>query len=141
MPDLTAHQRALLRWFPTIADTGADWREQALCAQHNPEQWFPDQIGNHPDPAAQICRQCPVRTQCLEYAITNNEMHGIWGGMTAQQRQNISDRRSTQVSHCGQGHEFTAENTIVKQGFRRCRTCLNGWARDYQRDRRERGLS
>lgn len=81
-PLLTAHQRALLRWLPTLIADDEDWRKQALCAQADPERWFPDKGGN-PQPAKDICRQCPVQVQCLEYALSNIETFGIWGGLTA----------------------------------------------------------
>jgi WhiB family redox-sensing transcriptional regulator len=36
-----------------------------------------------------ICRRCPVRDSCLAYALENNETHGVWGGMTPQQRKDL----------------------------------------------------
>jgi WhiB family redox-sensing transcriptional regulator len=42
--------------------------------------------------AKQLCGLCPLRLQCLEYAIDNNEKHGIWGGLTRYERNKISRR-------------------------------------------------
>lgn len=66
------------------------WKEQAACADTDPELFFPvgttgpaiEQI----ETAKQICRLCTVREECLEYALAMNEQHGIWGGLTEDER-------------------------------------------------------
>lgn len=75
------------------------WMESALCAQVDPELFFADK-GDWAltIKAKMVCRQCPVRTQCLTYAIENNEMHGVWGGMNPQQRKDLR-RTSRGDSH------------------------------------------
>jgi len=60
------------------------WVLDAVCTQTDPEIFFPDKGGN-PDPAKQICRTCPVRTQCLEHALTSG-VSGVWGGTTYNER-------------------------------------------------------
>lgn len=131
----SAQQRALLRWFtPLVRDTGGDWREQALCAQVDPEIFHPEK-GGSPRPAKLICRMCPVQVECLETALANNEMFGIWGGLTAHER--TAFRRGTTRDECKWGHEYTPENTrISTSGFRRCRTCDNQYQRDAVRRKR-----
>jgi WhiB family redox-sensing transcriptional regulator len=42
--------------------------------------------------ALALCATCPVRAQCLEYALRNKETHGIWGGTTADQRRRMRRR-------------------------------------------------
>jgi WhiB family transcriptional regulator, redox-sensing transcriptional regulator len=66
------------------------WAEQALCAQADPDAWFPDKGGN-PVVAKRICAACPVRTQCLDYALSGADTWGgiatgIWGGTTPHER-------------------------------------------------------
>lgn len=39
--------------------------------------------------ARQLCQSCPIRLQCLEYAVTNGEDYGIWGGMTPREREGL----------------------------------------------------
>ena len=139
----TAQQRVLQRWFADrvpLDDTSEDWRSRALCASVDPERWFPEK-GGDPTPAQAICAVCPVREQCLAYALANNETFGVWGGVTAKGRMEIARSRRTAnlATHCKQDHEFTPENTLIKQGFRRCRTCANEWGREYQRKQREAG--
>ena len=46
--------------------------------------------------ARAVCAICPVSGECLEYAMGNNEQHGIWGGTTGRQRRRIKARRRRQ---------------------------------------------
>jgi WhiB family redox-sensing transcriptional regulator len=77
------------------------WVTEALCAQADPDAWFPKR-GDTPTAAfaERICAACPVRVQCLDYALAGAdtwEGHswGIWGGTTPRERQMI--RRSQQA--------------------------------------------
>ena len=62
-----------------------DWRAQALCADTNLEIWFSAGARQHKT-AKKICRDCPVRRQCLSYAMDVPIDHGIWGGFTERER-------------------------------------------------------
>lgn len=122
---ISAQQRALLRWFTRHErDTGQDWRAQALCAQVDPEIFFPKK-GANPAQAKAVCAMCPVRNECLEHALTHIETYGIWGGLTARQRQELRAGRRSSVDKCRNGHEYTPENTLATTFGRRCRTCKN----------------
>jgi WhiB family redox-sensing transcriptional regulator len=44
--------------------------------------------------AKELCDRCPVRTQCLEYAIVNDFRDGIWGGLTAAERDDLARSRA-----------------------------------------------
>lgn len=72
-----------------------DWQQDALCAQTDPEVFFPDKGGNAAV-AKQVCASCPVSQQCLDYAIANDEPHGIWGGLSDRQRRAEKHRREHQ---------------------------------------------
>ena len=61
------------------------WWDDALCAQTDPDAFTPDPGGNA-SAAKRICAECPVRTQCLQYALDNDVRGGIWGGHTDRQR-------------------------------------------------------
>jgi WhiB family redox-sensing transcriptional regulator len=63
-----------------------EWQEQALCAQSDPEAWFPER-GDSPQAAKRICRRCPVKAECLDYALDNRIRWGVWGGLTDRERQ------------------------------------------------------
>lgn len=62
-----------------------------VCQTTDPEIWFPD-VGNaygDTRKAKKLCSECPVRVQCLEFAIVNVEIYGIWGGTTNKERQKL----------------------------------------------------
>lgn len=61
------------------------WQAGALCAQTDPEEFFPER-GGSARPAKSVCAQCPVRQECLEYALENDERFGIWGGLSEYER-------------------------------------------------------
>jgi WhiB family redox-sensing transcriptional regulator len=73
-----------------IAIPGQNWRLLAACRHADPELFFPvslsgpalDQIMQ----AKAICACCPVRRQCLAFALNTRQDHGVWGGMTEQER-------------------------------------------------------
>lgn len=74
-----------------VHDDG-EWRDNAMCRYMGNELFF--NYGKKRGKAAQltiqeavrVCRVCPVQKQCLNFAVSNNIMDGIWGGMTPQER-------------------------------------------------------
>lgn len=69
------------------------WQSDALCAQTDPEAFFPEKGGSTRD-AKKICTTCEVRAQCLEYALLNDERFGIWGGLSERERRRLRRARS-----------------------------------------------
>ena len=65
-----------------------DWQERALCAQTDPEAFFPEKGGSTRE-AKRICSGCEVRAECLEYALANDERFGIWGGLSERERRKL----------------------------------------------------
>lgn len=70
-----------------------DWREHAACNGMDTDLWFP--VSETPKTQQQLrqiriakntCKACPVRMDCLLYALTTSQRHGIWGGMTESER-------------------------------------------------------
>ncbi|MDM4722779.1 WhiB family transcriptional regulator [Micromonospora sp. WMMA1363] len=72
-----------------------EWQERAQCPQTDPEAFYPDK-GGSPDVAKRVCRRCEVRTECLEYALDNDERYGIWGGLSERERRKLK-RRTTRA--------------------------------------------
>lgn len=70
-----------------------EWVDEALCAQTDPEAFFPE-VGETSTPALRVCQACPVRQQCLEWALTNNEIFGVWGGTTPNDRRKLRRARA-----------------------------------------------
>ncbi|MFE7416323.1 WhiB family transcriptional regulator [Rhodococcus sp. NPDC057529] len=95
------------------ADLGnAQWQQFSACRGSNTELFFPqDGEAQHvrvrrEQSAKQLCDACPVARHCADYALVTKERHGIWGGMTAQERRNHERRgrfavarNSRSVSH------------------------------------------
>lgn len=69
------------------------WQAQALCAQTDPEAFFPEKGGSTREAKA-VCAQCEVRAECLEYALQNDERFGIWGGLSERERRRYKRRVS-----------------------------------------------
>ena len=118
------------------------WRDQAAClevvsADYDP--FFADSAQLQAEAIA-ICATCPVRDDCLTFAVRTGQQYGIWGGQPEQiiRRLIAADRagrpQARRVSashpqasktHCKRGHRFSAANTYyAPDGQRRCRTCL-----------------
>ena len=68
------------------------WQDFALCAETDPDIFFPEK-GGSTAPATSVCASGPVQAECLEYAISNDIRHGIWGGMSDNDRRRISRER------------------------------------------------
>jgi len=64
------------------------WQERALCAQTDPEAFFPEKGGSTRE-AKRICLGCDVKNECLESALANDERFGIWGGLSERERRRL----------------------------------------------------
>jgi WhiB family transcriptional regulator, redox-sensing transcriptional regulator len=74
-----------------MTDFAIDWRAAGACRSADPDLFFP--IATHVAVAASqmrkaqlICAGCGVRQQCLDFAVQNGEMNGVWGGTTPEER-------------------------------------------------------
>jgi WhiB family transcriptional regulator, redox-sensing transcriptional regulator len=68
-----------------------EWQDRALCAQTDPEAFFPEKGGSTRE-AKRICQGCDVRSECLEYALAHDERFGIWGGLSERERRKLKKR-------------------------------------------------
>ncbi|MFJ5804825.1 WhiB family transcriptional regulator [Streptomyces sp. NPDC093093] len=70
------------------------WMDDGLCAQADPELFFPE--GRKPNDAAakMLCFGCVVRRECLAYALRRGEPHGVWGGLNEQERSALLAERA-----------------------------------------------
>jgi len=86
---------------PTKRPTATAWSSDAACKGGDTDLFYPKKnaAGKMQDTskAQAICATCPVESECLEYALDNNEQYGIWGGTTRIQRQHLRRER-----HIGQ---------------------------------------
>ncbi len=74
---------------------GAEWMRDGLCAQTDPDSFFPDK-GKSNREAKQVCMSCPVRAECLEAALERNERFGVWGGMSERERRRVLRKRESE---------------------------------------------
>lgn len=65
-----------------------------VCSQTDPEIFFPEkgEVGNNTRAAIALCKTCPVMTDCLSWALTNDEKYGIWGGTTPLDRDRLKGK-------------------------------------------------
>ena len=68
-----------------------EWQERALCAQTDPEAFFPEKGGSTRE-AKKVCLSCDVRVEGLEYALHSDERFGIWGGLSERERRRLKKR-------------------------------------------------
>jgi WhiB family redox-sensing transcriptional regulator len=73
------------------------WRLDALCAETDPEAFFPEKGGSTRE-AKRVCASCPVRMECLEFALGNDERFGIWGGLSERERRRLRLQRRAPLS-------------------------------------------
>ena len=84
-----AHLTLVPELFGLAPETPEDqWQERALCAQTDPEAFFPEKGGSTRE-AKRICMGCEVRDACLEYALAHDERFGIWGGLSERERRRL----------------------------------------------------
>ena len=69
------------------------WRRSSLCRDTDPELFFPvgttGQALRQIDEAKDVCSECAVRTECLQFALETNQDSGIWGGTSEEERRKI----------------------------------------------------
>jgi WhiB family transcriptional regulator, redox-sensing transcriptional regulator len=64
------------------------WMSHASCRALTPAEFFPpDGLGV--ETAQRVCADCPVRAECLEYALAHRINNGVWGGTSERQRRSI----------------------------------------------------
>jgi WhiB family redox-sensing transcriptional regulator len=66
------------------------WMRQAVCLEIDPDLFYPDRGDSWGSRAAKrICTACPVREDCLQFAVAHHEHFGVWGGLTPTERQRM----------------------------------------------------
>jgi WhiB family redox-sensing transcriptional regulator len=76
-----------------------DWRRRARCRSEDPDTLFVQ--GAQQRDVREVCKACPVRTECLAHALDNRIRFGVWGGMTERERRALLKRRPDVVSWAG----------------------------------------
>src|SRR5579859_5763013 len=101
------------------------WQDRALCAQTDPEAFFPEKGGSTRE-AKQVCRSCEVRAECLQFALEHDERFGIYGGLSERERRRLkrqAARPLAPASPAGPRSRFRGV-TWMKSGKWRARAWL-----------------
>jgi WhiB family redox-sensing transcriptional regulator len=124
-----------------LLDAPRDWRHRARCLSEDPELFFP--VGTtgpaevQTEEAKAVCARCPVREECLQWALDTAQDAGIWGGFTEGERRVLRKRART-----GRNRHGTA--SCYDDNGCRCQPCKDGKAaaaRRYRQRQRERNGS
>lgn len=91
------------------------WRDEARCRDlsiSESDQFFSDDPEDHRKVSEDYCFECPVRSLCLQSALENKDIWGVWGGTTQEQR-----RRTLGVDENGRADRDLGNRTV-------CSKCL-----------------
>ena len=75
-----------------ISFMNLSWRQRAGCRGVDPDVFYPS-TDEEAAAAKAICNQCPVQQPCLEYALSQRERDGVWGGATERERRRMIRQR------------------------------------------------
>lgn len=74
-----------------------EWQLHGNCVGVDPELFFPGR-GESSKEAKAVCQDCPVKVDCLEYALANAEKFGVWGGASERERRRMRSMRRRMAS-------------------------------------------
>lgn len=98
---------SVLQFSGEIEDEGVfAWQKQAKCRGLNPDLFYPERGVSTREPK-EVCRSCPAREECLEYALENGEKFGIWGGMSERERRRLRRQRNIERRQLRLDHGIT----------------------------------
>jgi WhiB family redox-sensing transcriptional regulator len=100
----TAAHAASLSELLGIDAQATEWMQDAVCAQTDPDAFHPD-MGVSVEPAKAVCAGCPVLAECRAYALETGQRFGVWGGLSANERQKI---RNSNPINSGDSKEIAA---------------------------------
>ena len=72
---------------PGLDLLATEWMDQAICRGKNTELYFGAAVKQ--EGVKRQCKPCPVRRDCLNYAITRKIEEGVWGGLTGYERRKL----------------------------------------------------
>jgi WhiB family redox-sensing transcriptional regulator len=96
-----------------LVNPNPDWRRYALCRGRDTELWFDGDTTQ----GKAMCRVCPAKAECLEWAFVNGQDFGVWGGLDERERREL---KRGHREMCRNGHELNSFTRIPSGG---CRVC------------------
>jgi WhiB family redox-sensing transcriptional regulator len=124
-----------MRPSPIIAPAG-DWVEDRACADHPTTMFYADSPGASVYAAARaVCAGCPVRQECLDYALENREPYGMWGGLAPMERWKlVQGKRATMWQH-GTAAGYKRHRRLGEEACDECRHANREAARARRKSR------
>lgn len=132
--DTTSTRRSA--WGFALGIQDETWQDEAICAQTDPEAFFPEKGGSTRE-AKKICLGCPVRQECLDYALAHDERFGIWGGLSERERRRL--KRGEDVTPALGKRAQHGTYACYQSGCRRPECCDAKAAYERQHRSRNRG--
>jgi WhiB family redox-sensing transcriptional regulator len=90
-----------------------DWRAYAACASVDPEIFFPVGYGREARrqtaDAKAVCQRCPSRTACLKWALETGQHAGVWGGLSEDERSELSSVQESSMTRCMNRQDWIEE--------------------------------
>jgi WhiB family transcriptional regulator, redox-sensing transcriptional regulator len=87
--------------------TGTSWRQAAACVSMDPDLFFPisdsGRSAHQVRRAKAVCAGCPVRLACRQEALAAQEVHGVWGGLSEEERRPIIQKQRRNGQQTGLG--------------------------------------
>lgn len=108
---------------PSFYEQDENWKQHAACRDKPTDMFFPNR-GDAVHAVKRICAECPVRQECLDYALKIPNLVGIWGGMSGRERRNYRSqlRRDAVLAPIRHGTNggYQAE---LRRGLEPCNQC------------------
>lgn len=101
-PDWRTTRGPIMPATVTMTTRQAGWRSLAACRHSDPELFFP--ISSYGPAQGQlrsaqaVCARCQVREDCLSFALDTGQDHGVWGGLSEEERRALRGRRAREAS-------------------------------------------
>ena len=83
------HDSDFAELVPSEADLAPTWQQFAECANHAGSVDFFPARGESVRDAKAVCARCPVREECLDFALRLKVAHGVWGGLSERERRTL----------------------------------------------------
>lgn len=123
-----------------------DWQHKAICSQTDPEAFFVEK-GGTTKPAKKICLGCPVRQECLDYALKHDERWGVWGGYSERERRRLQRGEVFAPTMNRGGYrppvEHTPSSACYQRGCRKPECCeaKATYEREHRKKQRDKGTA
>lgn len=97
----------------TLASHSTDWMQNGLCRQTDFTIFFPEGRGAavhiQTQQAKRVCNRCPVKRQCLDWALETGQHSGVWGGTSPDERRDRACVPESSMTRCLNAQEWIEE--------------------------------